>query len=252
MSYRTILIDDEPLAIQRLERLLQPHKDIVDIIASATSGRDAVALIKDLNPDLIFIDIQMPELTGFEVLRQLSNPPLVIFATAYDEFALKAFETNAIDYLVKPIDPKRLSAALEKLCRLTSPQRQDIRRQLQDLLRSVARTETQRLKVRVGNKIILVDVDTVVFFRAADKYVEAHTSDITHLITESLNQLQEMLAGRDFVRIHRSTMINLKFVRDIIRVNDAYQVRMNDRERSILQVSRSMKRNLGLGTGTPS
>ena len=116
MKYKTILIDDEPLALQRLERLLAPF-EFIEITTTASSGFEAVEKINGLKPDLIFLDIQMPELTGFEVLEQIDESPFIIFSTAYDEYALRAFETNSIDYLLKPIEPKRLKIALEKLQR---------------------------------------------------------------------------------------------------------------------------------------
>ena len=120
MKFRTILIDDEPLALERLKRMLEPLEEIIEITDCAYDGRDAVDKINRLKPELIFLDIQMPELNGFEVLERIDFLPLIIFSTAYDEYALKAFETNSIDYLLKPVEPERLKVSIEKLKRLTA------------------------------------------------------------------------------------------------------------------------------------
>jgi DNA-binding LytR/AlgR family response regulator len=119
MTYKTVLIDDEPLALKRLERLLRPYDNTIEVVGRAENGADAVALINKLKPDLVFLDIQMPELTGFDVLERLEYTPLVIFSTAYDQYALQAFDVNSIDYLLKPVDPERLKKAVNKLLRLS-------------------------------------------------------------------------------------------------------------------------------------
>jgi two-component system LytT family response regulator len=177
MRYKTILIDDEPLALQRLERLLQPYSELIEIIDRANNGLEAVEKIDALKPDLIFLDIQMPELNGFEVLDQVAHLPLIIFSTAYDEYALKAFETNSIDYLLKPVDPERLQKALDKLQRLTGDDKSALQTQLQSLLTSVKVPATKRIQARAGDHIRLINEKDIYFFRAVDKYVEAHTFD---------------------------------------------------------------------------
>ncbi|RMF66412.1 MAG: DNA-binding response regulator [Calditrichaeota bacterium] len=251
MKFRTLLVDDEPLALQRLRRLLRPHAGVIEIVGEAGGGEEALRLIRELQPDLIFLDIQMPECNGFEVLERLDDPPLIIFSTAYDEFALKAFETNAIDYLVKPVDPRRLARAVEKLQRLTSEQRGLFQRQLQDLLRAVSQSGKKRLQVKIGDRILLLESGEIYFFRAADKYVEAHTFDQTYLLNQSLNELEKTLPSDDFVRIHRSALINLNHLAEIIRDYGQYKVRMRDKQRTVLPVSRGMKGNLGLsGAGS--
>ncbi len=251
MKFRTLLVDDEPLALQRLRRLLRPHAGVIEIVGEAGGGEEALRLIRELQPDLIFLDIQMPECNGFEVLERLDDPPLIIFSTAYDEFALKAFETNAIDYLVKPVDPRRLARAVEKLQRLTSEQRGLFQRQLQDLLRAVSQSGKKRLQVKIGDRILLLESREIYFFRAADKYVEAHTFDQTYLLNQSLNELEKTLPSDDFVRIHRSALINLNHLAEIIRDYGQYKVRMRDKQSTVLPVSRGMKGNLGLsGAGS--
>jgi len=247
MKYKTILIDDEPLALARLERLLQPHQALVEIIDRASNGQEAVEKIEALQPDLIFLDIQMPELTGFEVLEQLTHQPWIIFSTAYDEYALKAFQTNSIDYLLKPVDPERLQQALEKLQRLTRDEKHTLQNQLQTLLAGLKPTVTKRLQVRVGDHIRLLPPKDIFFFRAADKYVEACTFDQVFLLDETLNQLETQLPAEDFVRIHRSAIINLNHLDQIIReFGGSYRVRLKDKKKTELQVSRGSRGKLGL------
>ncbi|MGH7598565.1 MAG: LytR/AlgR family response regulator transcription factor [bacterium] len=247
MRYKTIIIDDEPLALQRLERLLQPYGDIVEIVDRATSGLDAVEKINAAKPDLIFLDIQMPELNGFEVLDRLTHLPWIIFSTAYDEYALKAFETNSIDYLLKPVDPERLKKALEKLQRLTGDETDAWREQLQKLLAGMKAPAAKRIQVRIGDHIRFLNPKDIYFFRAVDKYVEAHTFDESFLLTETLNQFEADLPSGDFVRSHRSAIINLNHLDEIIRqAPDHYRARMRDKKRTELPVSRGAKTKLRL------
>jgi two-component system LytT family response regulator len=247
MIYKTILIDDEPLALQRLERLLKPYEEIIQIIGQATSGTEAVEKINSLKPDLIFLDIQMPELTGFDVIERMMHNPLIIFSTAYDEFALKAFETNSIDYLLKPIDPDRLRKAIEKLQRLTNDERDSFQNQLQKMLSQLKKPATKRIQVHIGDKIKLLNVEDIYFFHAVDKYVEVCTFNEAFLLNETLTQLESELPPEDFVRIHRSAIINLNYVGEFIRwFGGSYKVRMLDKNKTELPVSRSSKDKLNL------
>lgn len=242
MLFRTILVDDEALALRRLERLLESYADRLQIIGQAQDGAEAVALIDRLKPDLVFLDIQMPELNGFEVLQKLNHVPVIIFSTAFDQYALDAFETNSIDYLLKPIDPQRLDQAIEKLIRLTESD--PYRFQLKQLLNHLNMTP-KRIKVRSGDEIRLLALDQIVFLRASHKLVELHTQDQDYLMDQSLNQLESELPSQDFVRIHRSVIINLNHVDKISKMfNGAYQVRMKDHKHSDLPISRKSK--LGL------
>ncbi len=246
MNYRTILIDDEPLALQRMERLLAPFESI-EIIAKAGSGLEAVEKINELKPDLIFLDIQMPELTGFEVLEQIKESPFIIFSTAYDEYALKAFETNSIDYLLKPIEPKRLTSAIEKLQRLTQEDVSQYKEQLLKLLSGFKAPSQKRIKVKIGNHIRLLNVEDIYYFRAEDKYVEVHTFDESFLLNQSLNQLQADLPPDDFVRVHRSAIINLNYLKDIKKLHlGSYRARMKDKQGTEVPVSRNSRAKLGL------
>ncbi len=246
MTFRTLIVDDEELARQRLQRLLLVHAADIEVIGTASNGPEAVAQIEALRPDLVLLDIQMPEFDGFAVLERLQHLPWVIFCTAYDEYALSAFETQAIDYLLKPISPQRLRKALEKLLRLAHNKAapdQDLRA----LIEKWRPPQTLRLQVRTGDRIRLVNAVDFCFFRAADKYVEGHTREQSFLFDQSLNQLEQQLAGGDFVRVHRSTLINLDHVEEIVRREGGqYMVRMRDAAATELSVSRSAKSALGL------
>ena len=246
MKFRTLLVDDEDFALQRMRRLLRPHADAVEIVGSAENGPDAVEQIEILRPDLVFLDIQMPEFDGFSVLEKLVHRPWIVFCTAYDEYALSAFETQAIDYLLKPVSPARLQKALAKLQRLAEdahPHTQDLR----GLLAGLRAPQPTRLQVRTGDRIRLVQAKEFCFFRAAYKYVEGHTRDQSFLLDQSLNQLAEQLAGEDFVRVHRSALVNLDQVEEIVRRDGGqYIVRMRDSAATQLPISRSAKSALGL------
>lgn len=246
MKYQTILIDDEPLALQRLERLLAPY-DFIQITEKATSGFEAVEKINALKPDLIFLDIQMPELSGFEVLQKIDESPFIIFSTAYDKYALNAFETNSIDYLLKPIEPKRLSKAIQKLQRLTREDIGQFKEQLQNMFSELNEIRKDRIQVKIGDRIRLLNVDDIYFFSALDKYVEVHTFEESFLLSKSLNQLESDLPQNDFVRAHRSAIINLNHVHEIVKMfAGTYRVRMRDKNKSELPVSRNSKGKLGI------
>ncbi|NIR48377.1 response regulator transcription factor [candidate division KSB1 bacterium] len=246
MTYKTILIDDEPLALQRLQRLLAQHKDAIEIMDCADNGPDAVQKINEQKPDLIFLDIQMPELDGFEVLNRVDHLPLVIFSTAYDEYALRAFETNSIDYLLKPVDTQRLEKAVRKLQRLDPTNKLELQQQLQNLI-SKFKPASTRLQVRVGDRIRFLDVDEIYFFEADEKYVSVHTYDETILISKSLQQLESELPAEDFVRVHRSAIINLNHVAEFVKwFSGTYRVRMRDKKKTKLPVSRKSRTKLGL------
>jgi len=247
MTYKTLLVDDEPLALKRLERMLVPYSDTIEIAGKARSGPEAVALIDTLRPDLVFLDIQMPELTGFDVLERVTYMPLVIFSTAYDEYALKAFEVNSIDYLLKPVDPQRLKQSIDKLLRLTDTGAADLRARIEKLLDAAPRGGMRRIQVRLGDKIKLIPVSETVFFRASDKYVEVHAQGKTYLITKSLSQLEAELP-EEFVRIHRSVILNVAFVDEFAKdFGGGYIARMKDPERTSLPVSRRYRSRLNLG-----
>ena len=245
MTYRAILIDDEPLALQRLEKLLKPYAEVIELVGKATNGADAIDVIDELKPDVIFLDIQMPELNGFEVLEKITHQPIVIFSTAYDEYALKAFETNSIDYLLKPVDQKRLKKAIDKLNIITGEKFDDFQTQLKEMLKSV-KTPSKRIQVKRGDKIKLIPVSEIYSFSAEDKYTRVKTYDNAYLIDKSLSVLESELDD-NFIRIHRGVIINLNHMEEIVKMfKGNYQVKMKDAEKTVLPVSRQSKYKLGL------
>ncbi len=218
MKFRTLIVDDEAIARSRLRKLLARHEDVVEIVGEAASGPEALEQINSLRPDLLLLDIQMPGLDGFEVLRALSEPPLVIFTTAYDEYALRAFEENSVDYLLKPIEAKRLAAALEKLKKITSKAQDDVQASLQSLLASIKPREfLRRVKVRLGERVLIIDVGEIACFRAESKYTTLYTRDKEYVIEDSLSSLESRLDPQQFIRIHRSAIVNVAFIQEIIK-----------------------------------
>jgi two-component system LytT family response regulator len=246
MKYRAVVVEDEPLALQRLERLLGAHAETIEIVGGAQDGLDAVKTIRALRPDVVFLDIQMPGIDGFEVVKRLDRQPWIIFCTAYDEYAMRAFETHSVDYLLKPIEPERLARAIEKLVSMTRDGKDELHQSIERLLAGVPSTPT-RLRVQSGDRFRLLQLGEIYYLRAADKYVEAHTYDETYLMTESLNQLEQRLPGQDFVRVHRAAIVNLAHLDEIFRwFSGGYRVRLRDKARTELDVSRSGKSRLGL------
>jgi len=215
MTIRALIIDDEKLARSRLRRMLVDHPE-VEIIGEARDGRDALRLIQTLHPDVIFLDIRMPLLSGFEMLRELKPSPAVVFTTAYDEYALKAFEENTVDYLLKPIDKDKLDRAVSKLLKIFhggSPVPVDIEK----LIRSLEQKERmiKRFSVKTGNRFLIVPEDRIIYFEAEDKYTFLHTEDGGYIISFTLRELETRLDPDKFLRVNRSFFVNLEAVSSI-------------------------------------
>lgn len=246
MKFRAVIVDDEAIARSRLRKLLAPHDELVQIVGEAASGPAALEQITALRPDLVFLDIQMPGLDGFEVLRALSEPPLVIFITAYDEYALRAFEENSVDYLLKPVEAKRLAAALDKLTKITAKAHDDLQASLQSLLAAIKPGEfLRRLKVRVGERVLIIDVDAVACFRAENKYTTLYTRDKAYVIEESLSSLESRLDPQQFIRIHRSSIVNVACIQEIVKPpGENPRVRLRCARLPELPVSRGYAENL--------
>jgi two-component system LytT family response regulator len=229
--FRAVLVDDEQLALSRLERMLEEHNETIEVVGRAGSGADAVLVINDLRPDVVFLDIHMPELSGFGVLDRIEYIPLVIFSTAYDEYALKAFDVYSVDYLLKPVDPKRLKLAVDKLRRLSESGPGDLRDRMKLAEEVLKSPEKYRIQVRSGDRIKLVPASDIMFFLASEKYVEVHTREESHLITTSLTKLE----------------VNINFIDEISKsIVGTYEVRMKDAAGTCLPVSRRYKSRLNL------
>jgi two-component system, LytTR family, response regulator len=212
---RTFIVDDEQLAIDRLTRLLD-ETGRVRIVGSTIDPEAALDRLRGIEIDLLFLDIQMPELNGFQVLGRLDRDLPVIFTTAYDKYALEAFAVNSIDYLLKPVEPERLTRALDKLERLTAEARPDVRALARELAAHLSPgRRLERVASRVGDRTTLVDVARVTHFQSRDKLTFAVSAGREHVIDSTLSQLEDLLDPRKFVRIHRGTIVNTAFVQEI-------------------------------------
>ena len=210
---RTLIVDDEPLARERLRTLLADHPDI-ELIGECEDGPAAVEAIERDRPDLVFLDVQMPELTGFEVLEQLEVVPLaVIFVTAYDQYAIRAFDVHALDYLLKPFDRDRFDRALTRARGnlRNASQKSTVQKQLRALLDEAAiqRADPGRLVIRGRGRIHFVMLEDVVYMEAAGNYVRIHTGDESHLLRETLTHMAERLSSADFIRVSRSAIVRI-------------------------------------------
>ncbi len=205
---KALIIDDERLARVELKRLLTPFKEI-EILGEAVNADDAISKINDLSPDLIFLDIQMPGKNGFELLEELDSVPIVIFTTAYDEYALKAFEYSALDYLLKPIEPKRLEDAVKKVL---SSNKQETKK---ETVSGNTLKEDDQVFVKDGDKCWFVRLSSVKLFESEGNYVRLYFDENKPLILKTLNYLDERLDNKTFFRANRKHIINLKWVDNI-------------------------------------
>ncbi len=229
--FKAIVIDDEPAARRLMKSLLLEHKDIVEVIAEAGNGREAIQKIEELKPDLIFLDIQMPDLTGFEVIEQLTQKPNIIFTTAYEQYAIKAFETFSIDYLLKPIKEERIQQSMEKLKQFGRLNQALNINGLQEIIRQFqAPQKATALPIKTGDRITLVRYENIAYLEAQDKYVFVFTADgQKHLTDQSLTALSEKMPAQ-FHRIHKSYIINKDKIKEMHRhFNSRYLFIMDDK-----------------------
>jgi len=247
-ALRCYLVDDEELSLSALERMLR-HSGRVEIAGSSTDSALAIGEIQNLHPDALFLDIHMPGIDGFQLLSALPQPPLVVFTTAYDHYAVRAFQVNSVDYLLKPIAPERLLDAVSRLERQLLMHRTNswpIERVLSAVADAVKpRAWLQRVGTQSGENIALLDVDQVTHFVSEDRYVYACTERGRFLVTGSLSDLETRLDPAHFLRIHRSTIVNLRSIDQVSRwFAGRILVRLRNRERTELPVSRDKVRQL--------
>lgn len=230
---RTLVVDDEPLARRRVVDLLRGVADVA-VVGEARDGEEALRQIRELEPDLVFLDIQMPGRSAFELLDALDPDavPVVVFVTAFDEFALRAFDVHAIDYLLKPYHDTRLFDALERARgQLRHRERRQVEPRIESLLREMipGRRSLQRLTIRVGEKMYLVRVSDIDWIGADGNYLDVHVGDRTYKIRDSLARLEPSLDPEQFLRIHRSTVVNLDRIREVQRMfRGSYLVVLQD------------------------
>jgi two-component system, LytTR family, response regulator len=231
MTIRTLLVDDEKLAIQGLQLRLEPYAD-VEIIGTCANGREAIRAIKTEKPDLVFLDIQMPGFDGFSVVGGVMDiePPLFVFVTAYEEHAIRAFEANAVNYLMKPVDEDKLADTLDRVrTRLTEKRSADEARKLQNVLAEVAPDAIENMPAEDENagryerminikdrgQIFRVDVESIEHIEAAGDYMCIYTGDNSLILRETMKDLERRLDPRVFQRVHRSTIVNLDQVKQV-------------------------------------
>jgi len=232
MTIRTILVDDEKLAVQGLALRLEPYED-VEIIDTCSNGREAIRKIKTEKPDLVFLDIQMPGFDGFSVVKGVMeiDPPLIVFVTAYEEHAIRAFEANAVNYLMKPVAEDKLADTLERVReRLAQKKSSEEAEKLKGVLTEVAPDRAEALSEEVGEtsdrfeklinvkdrgKIFRVEVDSIERIEAAGDYMCIYTAENSLILRETMKDLERRLDPRKFQRVHRSWIVNLDQVRQV-------------------------------------
>ncbi|MEO1051766.1 MAG: LytTR family transcriptional regulator DNA-binding domain-containing protein [Bacteroidota bacterium] len=235
---RTVIIDDEPLARDIIKTYLKNHSDI-DIMRECEDGFQGIKAINELNPDLVFLDIQMPKITGFEMLELLEKTPVIIFSTAYDQYAIKAFEANATDYLLKPYAQTRFDEALQKAREKLNNKSRPVE-DAKELVEKVRENyeELDRIVVKVGHKIHILPIESIHYFEAQDDYVAMHTAEQKFLKQMTMKYLESHLSSDQFVRIHRSYIVA---VNEIARLEhyekDSYMAILKDGKQ--LSVSRA-------------
>jgi two-component system LytT family response regulator len=214
---KIVIIDDEPLARSVVREYLQKHPEL-EVLQECGDGFEGLKAIQQHQPDLIFLDIQMPKISGFEMLELIEQPPAVIFTTAFDEYAIKAFEAHAVDYLLKPFDQERFDKALR---RWKEKKPADSSKATNDILESAALLPSQNLRIVVknGSKIKIIPVQDVFYLEAADDYVKVHTQEGYFLKNKTMGHFEQSLDGQQFVRSHRSYIVN---VQQITRI-DPYE-----------------------------
>jgi len=247
---KTFIIDDEPLALERLRRMLQ-STGRVEIVGACTDPVEAIEQIRWSKPDLLFLDIHMPELTGFELLTELDEQqPLIVFTTAYDQHALEAFQVNSIDYLLKPVEPAHLERALAKAARIrgASEQAPDLRALLAQIgtsLKPAQKSWIERIASRTGDKLELIELSRVTHFYASDKLTYAATAERNYVVDPSIAELESKLDPARFVRIHRATILSLDHLRELHTWFGGKMVaRLKDAKKTELAVSRDRVRAL--------
>ena len=244
---RAAIVDDEPLARHRIRGLLAEAGD-VEVIAECANGKEAIEALVESPPDVLFLDVQMPEINGFDVLQAIGvdHVPVVVFVTAHDQFALRAFEAHALDYLLKPFDDERFEAALQRARqRIREQQVGDLDRRLRAFLEEVRedRGYLQRLVVPTGQRSVVVRTDQIDWIEAERNYIRLHVGDRGYLLRENLSRIESALDPTTFCRIHRSTIVNIDRIEAIeTLLRGEYQVVLHDGTK--LTSGRGYRRNL--------
>jgi two-component system LytT family response regulator len=252
---RAFLVDDEALALRRLQRMLAATKR-VQVAGTSTDPVEAVPAILEAKPDILFLDIEMPGMTGFEMLTHLQPQPWVVFTTAYDRYALEAFGVNSVDYLLKPIEAAQLDRALDKIERLRGsaaapPEMRELIEKLAAAAGGARPSYPNRVASKVGERIEFIDLDQVTHFFSSDKLTFAATVAKNHAVDYTIQELEQKLDPARFVRVHRATLVNVAHVQELHSwFAGKMMVRLKDPKRTELAVSRdrvrALKERLGI------
>jgi two-component system, LytTR family, response regulator len=252
MSIRAYVLDDEPLAVKRLSRMLAATGKVT-LLGSSSDPEEAISQIEALRPEVLFLDIEMPGMNGFAVVSQLTVQPLVVFTTAYDQYALRAFAVNSVDYLLKPVEAAGLDRALAKLERVRGGQESapDLQRIIAALTKPVVTTYPTRLPSRTGEKVEFVDLARVTHFYSEDKLTFAATAGKAFVVESSIIELEAKLDPEKWFRIHRSTLVQLDYVQELHGwIGNRLLIRLKDDKKTELTVARErvaeLKAKLGL------
>jgi len=250
MKISSLIIDDEPLARKRLCNLVTQRPEL-DYIGEASTGKTAIKLINELKPLIIFLDIQMKDMNGFDVLKGISvKPPLVIFVTAFDEYAVKAFDSFAFDYLLKPYKKERFNLSVDRIITFITNENQTIfSDKLNKLLEGIQEPNDidrhnsfkNKLAIKTGKSVSFIDTNTITYIKASRSYIDLFTTDKSYVLRDSLNNVLNDLNANNFCRIHRSTVININFINKLIHSNyGEVDVKMLDNE--LFRVGNSYKK----------
>ncbi len=230
--YKTILVDDENLAIERLRRLLSDFSEYIEIIGEASNGDEAELMIEKLKPDLVFLDIQMPGKNIFEVLKNLKHQPLVVFCTAYDHFAIKAFESFSLDYILKPVEKERINQTIDKLKRFNGASNVDLILQHLNALKQ-PKPKMQSISHKIGDRILLIKTNEITHLMADQKYVSFYNANCQEFMTEHPLKVLEEKLPETFLRVSKSFIINTTFVKEIQSYfRGKYIITIDDRNRT--------------------
>ena len=239
---RTLVVDDEAPARAHLIRLLSAHPD-VEVVGEAANGLAALEHITEDAPAVLFLDIEMPGLNGFDVIGEIKIPPITVFATAFDEYAVRAFEANAIDYLLKPVQPTRLAQALDKVRTTLMAPAERYRASLQQTLATVTRGVPAKIVGRRGNRLILLSPKEILYTLIEDQLTFLHTSSDRFTTDRTIADLEALLASAGFFRVSRATIVNLNYARELVRwTSGTWKVRLTNGVE--LDVSRERAREL--------
>lgn len=242
MKINVVVVDDEKHARDRLKKLLAPVKGL-DIAGEASDGIQAVRIIDEKDPDVVFLDIQMPGATGFEVLEKITVSPKIIFVTAFDQYAVQAFEKNAVDYILKPFSKERIHKALQKVMKSPNPLGPEVLAQLQQVL--ARKNFLKRFSVKLGDEFLLIPQEDVFFFKSEDQYNFLHTATSRYIVDHTLKELEILLDPEVFLRVHRGAIVSLDKVKKIKRwFHGDILVQMSDGNKTKIRVGRSYQSRL--------